>query len=229
MTDSTGSSRPQGRIRDQQNFVGGLGLLGFVLVGWIASENLALGGLSSLGPGMLPRVVLLLIAAVGVAMLVGSFLSEGPRVRLADFSALIAVAALVVAAVVLGTIAAAGGLREMFGLPAFAIVFCLLYAATLIGLLIYNKRVPGWLDRSGLRGPLFVVGGLLAFALTVRDVGLLVAAPLLAVISGAASHETRFGELIVFAIGMTLLCVGVFKYALNLPIPILVIPGVIYF
>ncbi len=107
-------------------------------------------------------------------------------------------------------------------------VFGILYAAMLVGLLVNNIRMPGWLDRSGLRGPLFVIGGLLAFALTVRNIGLLLAAPLLAVISGAASHETRFGELIIFAIGMTLLCVGVFKYALNLPSPILVIPGVIY-
>jgi hypothetical protein len=228
MTDQTNSPRPTSRIRDQQNFVGGLGLLGFVLIGWIASDNLAIGTLNSLGPGMLPRVVLALIAAVGVALIAGSFVSDGPRIRIADFSALIAVIALILVAVVLGALAAVGGAREIFGMPAFAALFCILYAAVLVGLLAYNTRVSGWLDRSGLRGPLFVIGGLLAFALTVRDVGLLLAAPLLAVISGAASHETRFAELIVFAIGMTLLCVGVFKYALNLPIPILVIPGVIY-
>jgi hypothetical protein len=98
----------------------------------------------------------------------------------------------------------------------------------LVALLVFNSTHRGWLDRSGLRGPLFLVGGLLAFALTVRSLGLLVAAPLLALISGAASAETRFGELVVFAIVMTALCIGVFKYALNLPMPALVIPGLIY-
>jgi hypothetical protein len=220
------TTRPTRRIRDPQNFTAGLGLLGFVALGWWASSNLALGSLNALGPGMLPRVVLALIAMVGIALLVGSFVSDGPRLRLTDFSALLMVAALVLVAVAIGTAIGVAGWPELFGLPAFATVFGLLYAALLLGLLAYNLRAPGWLDRTGLRGPLFVIGGLLAFALTVRNVGLLLAAPLLAVISGAASHETRFGELIVFAVFMTLLCVGVFKYALNLPIPVFTLFGI---
>lgn len=221
-------ARPNGPIRDMQSFVGGLSVLGFVALGWIAGWNLQWGALNSIGPGLLPRVVLLLIAAVGVTLLVLSFLEDGPRVALRDFSGLIAIAGLVLAAVVLGAVLGAAGLRETFGLPPFALVFCFIYALTLIGLLVYNGSHPGWLDRSGLRGPLFLVGGLLAFALTVRSVGLIIAAPLLAMISGAASHETRFRELIIFAIVMTALCIGVFKYALNLPMPVFVIPGYIY-
>src|SRR5689334_4841612 len=65
--------RASRRIRDPQNFTAGLGLLGFVAIGWWASSNLAFGTLSSIGPGMLPRVVLVLIALVGVALLAGSF------------------------------------------------------------------------------------------------------------------------------------------------------------
>ena len=170
--------RPTRRIRDPQNFTAGLGLLGFVALGWWASSNLALGTLNALGPGMLPRIVLVLIAMVGLALLVGSFVSDGPRVRLTDFSALLMVAALVLAAVAIGAAIGAAGWRELFGMPAFVTVFGILYAALLLGLLAYDFRAPGWLDRTGLRGPLFVVGGLLAFALTVRSVGLLLAAPL---------------------------------------------------
>lgn len=223
---NTETPRAPRRIRDPQNFTAGLGLLGFVAFGWWASSNLAFGSLSSIGPGMLPRVVLVLIGLVGIALLVGSFASDGPRVRFSDFSALLMVAALILVAVAIGAAIGFAGWPEILGLPSFVTVFSILYAALLLGLLAYNLRAPGWLDRSGLRGPLFVVGGLLAFALTVRNVGLVVAAPLLAMISGAASHETRFGELIVFAIVMTALCVGVFKYMLNLPIPILVLPGI---
>lgn len=84
------------------------------------------------------------------------------------------------------------------------------------------------LERWHLRGPLFVFLGIVAFALTVRSVGLIVAGPLVAIISGAASAETRLRELIIFAVVMTALCIGLFKFALKLPIPVLIIPGVIY-
>jgi hypothetical protein len=211
-----------------QSFVGGLALLGFVALGWYAGANLSWGALNSIGPGLLPRVVLILIAGVGITLVIQSFLGDGPRVMLRDFSGILALVALTCIAVIFGAILGLAGLGEVLGLPPFALVFCIIYAATLIGLLVYNGSHPGWLDRTGLRGPLFLIGGLIAFALTVRSVGLLVAAPLLALISGAASEETRFRELIIFAIVMTALCIGVFKYALNLPMPALVIPGYIY-
>jgi putative tricarboxylic transport membrane protein len=47
-------------------------------------------------------------------------------------------------------------------------------------------------------------------------------------VSGAASPETRPMELVVLAVVMTAFCIGLFRYALGLPIPVLVIPGVIY-
>jgi hypothetical protein len=220
--------RSTSSIRDMQSFVGGLVLLGFVALGWIAGANLSWGALNSIGPGLLPRVVLILIAGVGVTLIVHAFLGDGPRVLLRDFSGILALAALTLVAVILGAVLGLAGLGDILGLPPFALVFCIIYALTLIALLVYNGNHPGWLDRTGLRGPLFLIGGLIAFALTVRSVGLLIAAPLLALISGAASEETRFRELIIFAIVMTALCIGVFKYALNLPMPALVIPGYIY-
>ena len=44
---------------------------------------------------------------------------------------------------------------------------------------------------------------------------------------GGASPETRWKELIVFAVAITAFCVGLFRYALQLPIPILVLPGIV--
>jgi hypothetical protein len=81
------------------------------------------------------------------------------------------------------------------------------------------------LGRWPLRGPFFVALGVVAFALTIRSVGLAVAGPLVALISGGASPETRWRELAVFAIAITAFCIGLFRYALHLPIPILVLPG----
>ena len=45
--------------------------------------------------------------------------------------------------------------------------------------------------------------------------------------SGAASPETRPVELVVFAVVMTAFCIGLFRYALGLPIPVLILPGVV--
>jgi hypothetical protein len=46
-------------------------------------------------------------------------------------------------------------------------------------------------------------------------------------VSGAASEETRPKELVVFAIAITAFCIALFRYALHLPIPILILPGVV--
>jgi putative tricarboxylic transport membrane protein len=83
------------------------------------------------------------------------------------------------------------------------------------------------LERWSMRGPLFITCGVIAFALTIRPIGLAVAGPLVALISGAASPESRLKELVVFAFVMTALCVGLFRFVLHLPIPILIIPGVV--
>lgn len=79
--------------------------------------------------------------------------------------------------------------------------------------------------RWPVRGPVFLILAVVAFALTIRTVGLAVAGPLVALISGAGSPETRPRELLVFAVLITVFCIGLFRYALNLPIPVLVIPG----
>jgi hypothetical protein len=79
-----------------------------------------------------------------------------------------------------------------------------------------------------LRGPFFIVAGILAFAVTIRLFGLVVAGPLAMVIGGYATHEVREKEILIFAAIMTAFCVGLFRYILNLPIPIIIIPGVVH-
>jgi putative tricarboxylic transport membrane protein len=95
----------------------------------------------------------------------------------------------------------------------------------LVALALLKPGPP--LGRWPLRGPVFVSLAVVAFALTIRSAGLAVAGPLVIVVSGAASPESRPRELVVFALVMTALCVGLFRYALGLPIPVLVIPGLV--
>jgi putative tricarboxylic transport membrane protein len=99
-----------------------------------------------------------------------------------------------------------------------------------VGLLVAVSALvsPGLrLERWSLRGPFFVCLALVAFAVTIRWVGLLVAGPLVAIISGAASPETRIKEIVIFGIAVTIFSIALFRYVLNLPIPVLIIPGVI--
>ena len=101
-----------------------------------------------------------------------------------------------------------------------------LFYGTILVMFVAALTRDAWLDAFGLRGPFFVVAGILAFAITIRLFGLVIAGPLAMIIGGFASSEVRMKEIIIFAAVMTAFCVGLFRYVLNLPIPILIIPGV---
>ncbi|MET0410565.1 MAG: tripartite tricarboxylate transporter TctB family protein [Polyangiaceae bacterium] len=77
------------------------------------------------------------------------------------------------------------------------------------------------LGRWGVRGPVFVLGAAVFFGLTIRSIGLVVAGPGVVLIAVLASPERRWREAIVFALSMTLFCVVLFKFVLQLPIPLL--------
>jgi len=87
-----------------------------------------------------------------------------------------------------------------------------------------------WLDgeplgRWSLRGPVLVSAGILLFATTVRPLGLSVACMLALVASGFATTEVRPRQVIVFAALLTLASVVLFRYLLQISVPVLIIPG----
>jgi putative tricarboxylic transport membrane protein len=83
---------------------------------------------------------------------------------------------------------------------------------------VWESGAP--LGRWSMRGPFLVLAGVVAFGLTVRPLGLVVAGPLAIVIAAFASDEVRWGETIPFGVLMTAFCIGLFKFALGLPIPL---------
>jgi len=90
--------------------------------------------------------------------------------------------------------------------------------------------VSFWIDGEPLeqwsfRGPILVSAGILLFALTIRPLGLSVAAMLALVVSGFATPGARPRGLIVFAVLMTLACVVLFRYLLEISVPVLIVPG----
>lgn len=89
-----------------------------------------------------------------------------------------------------------------------------------------GEAMEGWT----VRGPFFIVLAVAAFALTIRPVqigpittpglGLVAAGPLAIFISGFASPEARFRELLILGLSLTAFCMVLFGDALNLPIPV---------
>jgi putative tricarboxylic transport membrane protein len=150
------------RVRNPQDVLAGVVLIGVALFALWAAGNLSQGRLGAVGPGMMPRATAVLVGVVGALVVLIAFVAPGPR-----------------------------------------------------------------LERWSLRGPFFVCLALIAFAVTIRWMGLLVAGPLVAVVSSAASPETRIKEILIFGIAVTIFSIALFKYLLNLPIPVLVIPGLI--
>ena len=67
---------------------------------------------------------------------------------------------------------------------------------------------------------MFVIGAVVAFGLAVRPLGLVVAGPLAIMIGAIASDEVRWKETLVVGVGVTMFCIGLFKFALGLPIPL---------
>jgi len=72
---------PRGALKSPQDFAAGLFLLALAAIGFFGSLGLDFGRLSSIGPGFMPRTVALLVAALGLLLLVQSFLWEGSRLE----------------------------------------------------------------------------------------------------------------------------------------------------
>ena len=147
--------RRWGRLKSPQDLAGGLFLLAIAGIAIFGASELATGTLGSMGSGLLPKAVAVLVAAFGALLVVEAFLTEGQA-----------------------------------------------------------------LERWSLRGPLFVLGAAIVFALTIRGWGLVVAGPLAILISACADRGVRTLEIVLFAVVLTAFCAVLFKFLLRLPIPL---------
>ena len=175
MTSQGLESRVRARIKSPFDLSSGLFLIGLAALGLAGGFTLPSGTLSSIGSGLMPRVVSILVGTFGVFLIVQALSYEGNA-----------------------------------------------------------------LERWHLRGPVFVLGSVVLFAMVIRGstlsfggvlgipllatvqipaLGLIVAGPLAMIVSSFAASDTRPREIAVFAVVMTLLAGILFKELLNLPIP----------
>jgi hypothetical protein len=93
----------------------------------------------------------------------------------------------------------------------------------LIGLLSLERaalRSGEPLPPARIKGLLAVTVATLGFGALVRGAGLVVALPVLVVVSAAASARFRWGPALALAAGLTLFCAAVFLKGLGVPIPL---------
>lgn len=96
----------------------------------------------------------------------------------------------------------------------FAFVLGVLSLAVVInGLLVRGPEVSGY----KLRGVIFIIGSILAFAASIRPLGLVVAGFSCMLICAAAAEDVKWRETVVIAALVTAFCALLFPYGLNLP------------
>src|SRR6185369_2152453 len=107
----------------------------------------------------------------------------------------------------------AGTAPRMFGF----LLLGLGAAVTAVGVLSEGTH----LAKYHWRGPLFVSLAILAFAISIRPLGMIVAAMTSFLIAACGTLETRWVETVIVGACLTAFCALLFPYALGLPLQLL--------
>jgi putative tricarboxylic transport membrane protein len=162
---------------------------------------------------LVPRVASIALAMVGVATAFGVIPVRGPQ----DYYGGLALVVLGIFAIVASS--------ELPGQRGFAfgpgtsprlfagILAILGVAITVVGVVTAGPMI----EKYKLRGPMFVIGGILLFAVTIRPMGLVLSSYVAFILSIMGSREMKWVESLIAAAVMTVFCVLLFVYLLNLP------------
>jgi putative tricarboxylic transport membrane protein len=160
-----------------------------------------------------PRVLTIGIGLVGVATAFGFIPVRAPQDYYGGLVLmLLAVLALIASADLPGQRGFAFGPGTAPRLFAI-LLFGLSLAVTIVGVISDGPPI----EKYRLRGPLWVLVAICLFAAMIRPVGLIVASFLTWMISIFGSTEMRWVESIIAAAAMTVGCVVLFVWLLNLP------------
>jgi putative tricarboxylic transport membrane protein len=162
---------------------------------------------------LIPRLLAAALVAIGIAAAIGVLPVHGPRDLYGGVALfMLATVALIASADLPGQRGFAFGPGTAPRL--FSFVLAAIGAAVALGG-VFAEGPP--IEKYRIRGPFFVIIAILAFAAMIRPLGLVPATFLAFMISIMGSTEMRWIESLIAAVGMTLFCVLLFVYLLNLP------------
>ena len=125
-----------------------------------------------------------------------------------------------VAAIVIARDYGMGTPRKM-GPAFFPVILSVLLVVIGIVSLIRSFVRPGTpVGRLTFRGTLLVTGATVLFGVIIRGAGMLIAMPLLVIVSSYASRHFGWRTSIFLAIGITAFCILIFLKGLGIPLPI---------
>lgn len=167
----------------------------------------------SISSPTVPRVLAIAIGLVGVATAFGFIPVRAPQDYYGGLVLMmLAILALIASADLPGQRGFAFGPGTAPRLFAI-LLFGLSLAVTVVGVITDGPAI----EKYKLRGPLWVLVAICMFAAMIRPVGLIVASFLTWMISIFGSTEMRWVESVIAAAVMTVFCVVLFVYLLNLP------------
>lgn len=89
-------------------------------------------------------------------------------------------------------------------------------ALVILGFWSEGPTLGVWNPGAGI----LILGSVAAFGYAIRPLGFVVAGPVAVVLSSLAGRDRRIVEAVIFGVVMTALCLALFRYTLNLPIPV---------
>jgi putative tricarboxylic transport membrane protein len=163
-------------------------------------------------PGV-ARTIAILLGLTGIAVAVGILPVRAPQ----DFYG--GLALVILANLALIASAELPGQRGFaFGPGTAPRLFAVLLAGVGAAVSVVGVFTDGpKIEKYAIRGPLLVIAAILGFAVMIRPLGLIIASYVTFVVAIMGSKEMRIVEAFVGAAIMTVFCVLLFVYLLNLP------------
>ena len=171
---------------------------------WAGSD---LSGMHSFqfGPGTAPRIFAGFLLAMGLVIAVIGLLTDGPLVENEAVRGALFGAALIALFFVVAHLVGKVPAIARYNFPIASLIIDVVAVAV---------------ARYSLRGPVLITAAVMTFAGCIRWLGLVVTTFISSMLSMAAADKTNWLEAVIWSAALSAFCAGLFKYALNLPLPL---------
>jgi len=189
------------KVRNPRDFWGGLALILLGLFAVWASRDLPGMHGFAFGPGTAPRMFAFVLMALGIAVMLVGYFTDGPALERYEI-----VAPTLICLSYMFVVSGQGVAPRVVA----AILLLAGVVLAVIGLMGPRRQL--------VRGPLCISISIIIFAVAVRPLGLVIASYLSIVSAAAATPEVRWIETLIWSAVLTVFCVLLFPIALNLPL-----------